>query len=230
MGRRDPSGFVVVDKEPGLDLPRFVARCRRALRPASSGAMPDPSDSRRHGIPSRRTRPGHKTLRFLTALGKQYEDRGRSGHGHLDPDASGEVTGTWDMDSRHTHDVRRATRHPHRGHRARSRPMVSPSRSPAVRSTRWRAPGSRLGPPPVPWTVDRFDVLAAGRSPGSYRVVRRVLVGNLRPDPGCRSRRCSRRRSPSAAPYAGTRAGSFGGQEAHRLDEIRPHILTPVQR
>ncbi|MHB8594849.1 MAG: tRNA pseudouridine(55) synthase TruB, partial [Acidimicrobiales bacterium] len=98
--RRDPTdgptGMVVVDKEAGWTSHDVVARCRRTFgqrRVGHAGTLdPDATGVLLVGL-GRFTR----MLRFLTALGKSYEAEVVLGVSTSTLDASGEVTGRWDM-------------------------------------------------------------------------------------------------------------------------------------
>src|ERR1700722_6902214 len=100
------NGMVVVDKEPGWTSHDVVARCRRIFgqrRVGHAGTLdPDATGILLVGV-GRVTR----TLRFLTALGKQYEGEVVLGKATSTLDASGEVTGTWDMSAVTLADVQR---------------------------------------------------------------------------------------------------------------------------
>jgi tRNA pseudouridine55 synthase len=218
---------VVVDKEPGWTSHDVVARCRRLFgqrRVGHAGTLdPDATGILLVGL-GRVTR----TLRFLTALGKQYEAEVVLGTATSTLDASGEVTGTWDMTAVTLTDVRRATA-TLTGDIEQIPPMVSAVKIAGRRLHEMARAGLEVDRPPRPVTVDRFDVLAPGDTPGSYRVVVecssgtyvRTLAADLGAALGGGAHLRALRR---------TRAGSFGVEEAHRLDELTAaHILTPVQ-
>src|ERR1700722_9398400 len=106
-GEDGPIGLVVVDKEPGWTSHDVVARCRRLFgqrRVGHAGTLdPDATGILLVGL-GRVTR----TLRFLTALGKQYEAEVVLGTATSTLDASGDVLETWDMSEVTLTDVRRA--------------------------------------------------------------------------------------------------------------------------
>ena len=91
---------MVVDKEAGWTSHDVVARCRRIFgqrRVGHAGTLdPDATGVLLVGL-GRATR----LLRFLTALPKTYEAEVVLGTATSTLDASGEVTGTWDMDGGH---------------------------------------------------------------------------------------------------------------------------------
>ena len=104
----DPvTGLVVVDKEAGWTSHDVVARCRRIFgqrRVGHAGTLdPDATGVLLVGL-GRATR----LMRFLTALPKTYEAEVVLGTATSTLDASGEVTGTWDMDGVTLAEVRAA--------------------------------------------------------------------------------------------------------------------------
>src|SRR5580698_6906447 len=90
------TGLVVVDKEPGWTSHDVVARCRRLFgqrRVGHAGTLdPDASGVLLVGL-GRFTR----MLRFVQGLQKSYVGEVVLGTSTSTLDASGEVTGTWDM-------------------------------------------------------------------------------------------------------------------------------------
>jgi tRNA pseudouridine55 synthase len=226
-GEDGPIGLVVVDKEPGWTSHDVVARCRRLFgqrRVGHAGTLdPDATGILLVGL-GRVTR----TLRFLTALGKQYEAEVVLGTATSTLDASGEVTGTWDMTEVTLADVRRAAA-TLTGAIEQIPPMVSAVKIAGRRLHDMARAGLEVDRPPRPVTVERFDVLGPGATPGSFRVVVacssgtyvRTLAADLGAALGGGAHLRALRR---------TRVGSFGLDEAHRLDELTAaHILTPVQ-
>jgi len=222
-----PIGLVVVDKEPGWTSHDVVARCRRLFgqrRVGHAGTLdPDATGILLVGI-GRVTR----TLRFLTALGKQYEGEVVLGTATSTLDASGEVTGTWDMDGVTLADVRRAAV-AFTGDIEQVPPMVSAVQIGGRRLHELARAGVEVDRPARPVTVTRFDVLGPGDAPGSFRVVVecssgtyiRVLAADVGAALGGGAHLRHLRR---------TRVGSFSVADARRLEELTPaHILTPVQ-
>ena len=98
---------MVVDKEAGWTSHDVVARCRRIFgqqRVGHAGTLdPDATGVLLVGL-GRATR----LMRFLTALPKTYEAEVVLGTATSTLDASGEVTGTWDMDGVSLAEVREA--------------------------------------------------------------------------------------------------------------------------
>jgi tRNA pseudouridine55 synthase len=225
-GEEGPIGLVVVDKEPGWTSHDVVARCRRTFgqrRVGHAGTLdPDATGLLLVGL-GRVTR----TLRFLTALGKRYEAEVVLGTATTTLDSSGEVTGTWDMTEVTLADLRRAAA-TLTGPIEQVPPMVSAVKIGGRRLHDLARAGEEVERPPRPVTVDRFDV-DPGDGAGVYRVVVecssgtyvRTLAADLGTALGGGAHLRALRR---------TRVGSFGLDDAHRLDELTPaHILTPVQ-
>jgi tRNA pseudouridine55 synthase len=222
-----PIGLVVVDKEPGWTSHDVVARCRRLFgqrRVGHAGTLdPDATGILLLGL-GRVTR----TLRFLTALGKQYEAEVVLGTATTTLDSSGEVVGTWDMTEVTLTDVRTAAA-TLTGVIDQVPPMVSALKVGGRRLHELARAGVEVERAPRPVTVDRFDVLPSVETPGVYRIVVecssgtyvRTLAADLGTALGGGAHLRNLRR---------TRVGSFGLEEAHHLDELtEAHILTPVQ-
>jgi tRNA pseudouridine55 synthase len=226
-GEQGPIGLVVVDKEPGWTSHDVVARCRRLFgqrRVGHAGTLdPDATGVLLVGL-GRVTR----TLRFLTALGKQYEAEVVLGTATSTLDASGDVVGTWDMSHVTLPDVQAAAL-TLTGDIEQVPPMVSAVKIGGRRLHELARAGVEVDRPPRPVTVSRFDVTAAPDAPGVFRIVVecssgtyiRVLAADLGAALGGGAHLRALRR---------TRVGSFGSEEACRLDELTPaRILTPVQ-
>ena len=132
------SGLVVVDKEAGWTSHDAVARCRRIFgqrRVGHAGTLdPDATGVLLVGL-GRATR----LLRFLTALPKTYTTDIVLGTATSTLDASGEVTGTYDMSRVTLEAVRARGRGADGGDRAGAADGVG-------RQGRWAAP-PRPGPP-----------------------------------------------------------------------------------
>ncbi len=226
-GEDGPIGLVVVDKEPGWTSHDVVARCRRLFgqrRVGHAGTLdPDATGVLLLGL-GRVTR----TLRFLTALGKRYEAEVVLGTATSTLDASGEVVGTWDMTGVTLADVQRVAA-TLTGPIQQVPPMVSAVKVGGRRLHELARAGVEVPRAAHPVTVDRFDVFESGDAPGVYRVVVecssgtyvRVLAADLGAALGGGAHLRALRR---------TRVGSFGQEEARRLDELtEARILTPVQ-
>jgi tRNA pseudouridine55 synthase len=226
-GEDGPIGLVVVDKEPGWTSHDVVARCRRLFgqrRVGHAGTLdPDATGILLVGL-GRVTR----TLRYLTALGKQYEAEVVLGTATSTLDASGEIVGTWDMTQVTLADVRGAAV-TLTGRIEQIPPMVSAVKVGGRRLHELARAGIEVERTARPVTVDRFEILPSGQTPGTYPVVVecssgtyvRVLAADLGAALGGGAHLQALRR---------TRVGSFGVEEAHRLDELtEAHILSPVQ-
>jgi tRNA pseudouridine55 synthase len=168
-GEDGPIGLVVVDKEPGWTSHDVVARCRRLFgqrRVGHAGTLdPDATGILLVGL-GRVTR----TLRFLTALGKQYEAEVVLGSATSTLDASGDVVGTWDMSSVTLADVQGGAT-ALTGLIEQIPPMVSAVKVGGRRLHELARAGVEVERAARPVTVDRFDVVGPGDTPGAYRVV-----------------------------------------------------------
>ena len=89
-------GWLPVDKPAGWTSHDVVARCRKLLgeRRVGHGGTLDPDAT---GLLLVGVGRATRLLRFLTALPKGYEGELVLGTATTTLDASGEVTGTWDM-------------------------------------------------------------------------------------------------------------------------------------
>ena len=183
----DPvTGLVVVDKEAGWTSHDVVARCRRIFgqrRVGHAGTLdPDATGVLLVGL-GRATR----LLRFLTALPKSYEGEVVLGTATSTLDASGEVTGTWDMDGVSLAEVRAAAASLDRADRA--------GPADGVRGQGGRPPPARAGP--------RGDRGRAGGAAGHRLPIRRRTRAGSR---GCSGSRWTARRAPTSGCWPPTRA------------------------
>jgi len=221
-------GLVVVDKEAGWTSHDVVARCRRLFgqrRVGHAGTLdPDATGVLLVGL-GRFTR----MLRFLGSLEKSYEGEVVLGTATATLDASGEVTGTWDMGGVTLGDVRRAATSL-TGVVEQVPPMVSARKVGGRRLHELARAGVEVERVARPVTVARFDVEPApSGEAGVYRVAVdcstgtyvRVLAADLGAALGGGAHLRNLRR---------TRIGSFGLDGAHTLEELAPaHVLTPAQ-
>ena len=220
-----PIGLVVVDKEPGWTSHDVVARCRRTFgerRVGHAGTLdPDATGVLLVGV-GRFTR----MLRFLTALGKSYEGEVVLGTATSTLDASGEVTGTWDMTSVTLEDVRKAATSL-TGVIEQVPPMVSARKVGGRRLHQLARAGEEVERQPRTVEVSRFDVEPAG-SPGAFHVrvdcssgtYVRVLAADLGAALGGGAHLRGLRR---------TRVGSFTVHDARRVGELdAARVLTPA--
>ncbi len=150
------SGFVVVDKEAGWTSHDVVARCRRIFgqrRVGHAGTLdPDATGVLLVGL-GRATR----LMRFLTGLPKTYRAEVVLGVATSTLDASGEVTGTWDMSAVALDDVRQAAAGL-TGAIAQVPPMVSAVKVDGRRLHTLARQGIEIERAARPITVYRFDV------------------------------------------------------------------------
>jgi tRNA pseudouridine55 synthase len=220
------TGLVVVDKEAGWTSHDVVARCRRIFgqrRVGHAGTLdPDATGVLLVGL-GRATR----LMRFLTALPKTYEAEVVLGTATSTLDASGEVTGTWDMDGVSLAEVRAAAAGL-TGDIEQVPPMVSAVKIGGRRLHALAREGIEVDRPPRPVSVYRFDV-SPGLTPGVFRIevecssgtYVRVLAGDLGTALGGGAHLRNLRR---------TRIGSFSAEDARLVDELTPAlVLTPAQ-
>jgi tRNA pseudouridine55 synthase len=220
------TGVAVVDKEAGWTSHDVVARCRRIYgqrRVGHAGTLdPDATGVLLVGL-GRATR----LLRFLTALPKTYQAEVILGTATSTLDASGDVTGTWDMDGVSLADVRAAAVGL-TGPIEQIPPMVSAVKVGGQRLHNLARAGIEVERAPRPVTVHRFEV-DEGSAPGSFRIevecssgtYVRVLAADLGTRLGGGAHLADLRR---------TRIGSFTTEEARPVDELTPAvILTPAQ-
>jgi tRNA pseudouridine55 synthase len=221
-------GMVVVDKEAGWTSHDAVARCRRIFsqrRVGHAGTLdPDATGVLLVGL-GRFTR----LLRFLTGLPKSYEAEVVLGRATSTLDASGEVTGTWDMSGVDLADVRKAAA-TLTGVVDQVPPMVSARKVGGRRLHELARAGIEVERAARPVTVARFDVDPAPEGePGGFRIevdcstgtYVRVLAADLGEALGGGAHLRNLRR---------TRIGSFGVDEARTLGAVTTvHVLTPAQ-
>ncbi len=220
------TGVAVVDKEAGWTSHDVVARCRRIYgqrRVGHAGTLdPDATGVLLVGL-GRATR----LLRFLTALPKTYQAEVILGTATSTLDASGDVTGTWDMGGVSLADVRAAAVGL-TGPIEQIPPMVSAVKVGGQRLHNLARAGIEVERAARPVTVHRFEV-DHGSAPGSFRIevecssgtYVRVLAADLGTRLGGGAHLADLRR---------TRIGSFTTEEARPVDELTPAvILTPAQ-
>lgn len=162
MGRRGrsatagPDGVAVVDKPAGWTSHDVVAKSRGLLgtrKVGHSGTLdPDATGVLVLGV-GRATR----LLTFLSGLDKRYVGEVVLGTATSTLDASGEVTGTWDMAGVGLDDVRRAAAGL-TGDIDQVPPMVSAKRVEGRRLHELARQGVEVERPPVRVRVDRFEV------------------------------------------------------------------------
>lgn len=225
-GPEPASGLVVVDKEADWTSHDVVARCRRIFgqrRVGHAGTLdPDATGVLLVGL-GRATR----LLRFLTALPKTYEGEVVLGTSTSTLDASGEVTGQWEMEDVSLDEVRSAAE-ALTGPILQVPPMVSAVKVGGQRLHALARAGVEVEREPRPVTVHRFDV-EQGTSPGVFDInvecssgtYIRVLAADLGTSLGGGAHLRHLRR---------TRIGSFSVEDAALIDELTPAmLLTPAQ-
>ena len=168
-----------------------------------------------------------RLMRFLTALPKTYEAEVVLGTSTSTLDASGEVTGTWDMDGTTLVEVRAAAGSL-TGPIEQVPPMVSAVKVGGQRLHTLARAGIEVERAPRPVSVYRFDV-HPGMTPGVFRIevecssgtYVRVLASDLGQALGGGAHLRNLRR---------TRIGSFSTGEARPVEELTAAaVLTPAQ-
>jgi tRNA pseudouridine55 synthase len=168
-----------------------------------------------------------RLMRFLTALPKTYHAEVVLGTSTSTLDASGEVTGTWDMDRVTLADVRAAAGSL-TGSIEQIPPMVSALKVGGQRLHALARQGIEVERAARPVTVHRF-VVAPGLAPGVFRIevecssgtYVRVLAADLGSALGGGAHLQHLRR---------TRIGSFSVKDGRLVDELTPAaVLTPAQ-
>jgi tRNA pseudouridine55 synthase len=157
-------GLVVVDKPSGMTSHDVVGRCRRIFgqrRVGHAGTLdPDATGVLLVGLGQ-----ATRLLQWLSGLAKSYEAEVVCGIATSSLDASGEVTGQWDMSGVNLDDVRRVAAHL-TGEIDQVPPMVSAIRIGGRRLHQLAREGVVVDRPPRRVTVQRFDV-AEAESTGS---------------------------------------------------------------
>lgn len=220
------SGLVVVDKAAGWTSHDVVARCRTIFgqrRVGHAGTLdPDATGVLLVGL-GRVTR----LLRFLTALPKTYTTDIVLGTATSTLDASGSVTGTFDMRGVSAADVAAAAS-ALTGEIEQVPPMVSAVKVEGRRLHELAREGVEVERRPRPVTVYRFDTEPDPDRPGVYRAVVecssgtyvRVLADDLGRALGGGAHLDHLRR---------TRIGSFGEADMRPLESVGPDaVLSPA--
>ncbi|HEV3368107.1 MAG TPA: tRNA pseudouridine(55) synthase TruB [Acidimicrobiales bacterium] len=221
------TGLVVVDKEAGWTSHDVVAQCRRIFgqrRVGHAGTLdPDATGVLLVGL-GRATR----LLRFLTPLPKTYVAEIVLGTATSTLDASGEVTGTWDMSAVTPARVQAAA-DDLTGAIEQVPPMVSAVKIEGRRLHELARQGIDVERPPRPVTVYRFDTEPDPGRPNVYRATIECSSGTyvrtLADDMGA---------ALGGGAHIGTlrriRIGSFGPDDMRLLDRIdHDAILTTAQ-
>ncbi len=221
------TGLVVVDKEAGWTSHDVVARCRRVFgqRRAGHAGTLDPDAT---GVLLVALGRATRLVRFLTPLPKTYTADIVLGTATSTLDASGDVTGTFDM-SHVTPAMVREAAAGLTGEVEQVPPMVSAVKVGGRRLHRLAREGQEVERAPRPVTVYRFDTESDPTRPSVYRALVecssgtyvRVLAHDLGLALGGGAHVASLRR---------TRVGSFGETEMHPLARLGPDdVLTPAE-
>jgi tRNA pseudouridine55 synthase len=149
-------GWLPVDKPAGWTSHDVVARCRKLLgeRRVGHGGTLDPDAT---GLLLIGVGRATRLLRFLTALPKAYEGELALGTATSTLDASGEVTGTWDMSSVGAGDVAAAAQRL-TGPQQQIPPMVSAVQVGGRRLHELAREGRTVDRPARAVVVERFTV------------------------------------------------------------------------
>jgi tRNA pseudouridine55 synthase len=169
-GRREPGpvvdGLVVIDKPPGWTSHDVVARCRKVFgqkKVGHAGTLdPDATGVLLVGLGQ-----ATRLLRFLTDWPKSYRGQIVLGVATSSLDASGEVTGRWNMRSVTLADAEAAAEKL-TGPIAQIPPMVSAIKIGGRRLHELAREGVVVDRPPRPVTVTRFALAAADTDPGPH--------------------------------------------------------------
>ncbi|MGH9231319.1 MAG: tRNA pseudouridine(55) synthase TruB, partial [Acidimicrobiales bacterium] len=221
-----PAGVAVVDKPPGWTSHDVVAKARGLLgtrKVGHSGTLdPDATGVLVLGV-GRATR----LLTYISGLDKSYAGEVVLGTATSTLDASGEVTGTWDMSGVGLADVRAAAAGL-TGDQRQVPPMVSAKQVGGRRLHELARAGVEVEREPVPVHVSRFDVgkpvaqdvfpVSVTCSSGTYV---RALAADLGAALGGGAHLRGLRR---------TAVGPFGEEEALPLEALAvDRLLPPVE-
>ena len=221
------TGLVVIDKEAGWTSHDVVARCRRVFgqrRVGHAGTLdPDATGVLLVGL-GRATR----LLRFLTALPKTYVAEIILGTATSTLDASGEVTGEWDMSHVTAADVHAAAAGL-TGTIEQVPPMVSAIKIGGRRLHELARQGIEVDRPARSVQVYRFDVEPDAARPNVYRAEVECSSGTY-----IRSLALDLGTALGGGAHVGTlrrtRIGSFGESEMRPLELLSDDaVLTPAQ-
>jgi tRNA pseudouridine55 synthase len=232
MGRRGPSGtsgphgVAVVDKPAGWTSHDVVAKARGLLgtrKVGHSGTLdPDATGVLVLGV-GRATR----LLTYLSGLDKRYVGEVVLGTATSTLDASGEVTGTWDMSTTTVDDVRRAAR-TLTGDILQVPPMVSAKKVDGRRLHELAREGIEVERAPVAVRVDRFEVgdaIGSGVHPIDVTCSAGTYIRSLAADVGTALGGGAHLRA-----LRRVAVGPYGIDEATPLDRLGPeHLLPPVE-
>lgn len=216
-------GWLPVDKPAGWTSHDVVARCRRLLgqRRVGHGGTLDPDAT---GLLLVGVGRATRLLRFLTALPKVYEGELVLGTATTTLDASGAVTGTWDMGAVTPGDVAAAAERL-TGPQLQVPPMVSAVQVGGRRLHELAREGRTVDRPARPVHIERFSVTPAGGSAYGFEVACssgtyvRSLVDDLGRALGGGAHLSRLRR---------TAVGPFPVSDSVPLDAVGPDALRPA--
>lgn len=232
MGRRGrsgpagPDGIAIVDKPAGWTSHDVVAKARGLLgtrKVGHSGTLdPDATGVLVLGV-GRATR----LLTFLSGLGKRYVGEVVLGTSTTTLDASGEVTGTWDMSHVDVEDVRRAATGL-TGHIDQVPPMVSAKKVDGRRLHELAREGIEVERASVPVRVEAFEVgeaVAPGVFPIDVTCSSGTYIRSLAADLGTALGGGAHLRA-----LRRLAVGPYGLDEAVPLEQLAPdRLLPPVE-
>jgi len=224
-GVDDPGGFVVVDKQAGWTSHDVVARCRRLLgtRKVGHAGTLDPDAT---GVLIVGVGRGTRLLRFATALPKTYIAEIVLGVTTSTLDASGEVTGHFEMGGVTLAEVREAARSL-TGRIEQVPPMVSAVKVGGRRLHELAREGIEVARAPRGVEVFRFEVFETGES-DCYRVLVECSSGTyvrvLAADLGSRLGGGAHLRALRRVSI-----GSFNDLEALALEAVAPERVRPLE-
>jgi len=229
MGRRGapggPDGLAVVDKEAGWTSHDVVAKARGLLgtrKVGHSGTLdPDATGVLLLGV-GKVTR----LLRYLGLPSKTYTGVVVLGRATSTLDASGEVTGTWDMSGVRLADVQAAAE-PLTGDILQVPPMVSAIQVDGRRLHQLAREGIEIEREPRPVTVHRFvvdDETEPGHFPIEVTCSSGTYIRSLAADLGTALGGGAHLRD-----LRRTAIGSFSATDGVPIDDLTPdHLLTPA--
>jgi tRNA pseudouridine55 synthase len=224
-GVDDPGGFVVVDKQAGWTSHDVVARCRRLLgtRKVGHAGTLDPDAT---GVLIVGVGRGTRLLRFATALRKTYVAEIVLGVTTSSLDASGEVTGHFEMGAVSLAEVREAARSL-TGRIEQIPPMVSAVKVGGRRLHELAREGIEVARAPRGVEIFRFEVFETGES-DCYRVLVECSSGTyvrvLAADLGSRLGGGAHLRALRRVSI-----GSFNDLEALALETVAPERVRPLE-
>ena len=219
-------GLLVVDKPAGITSHDVVARCRRIFgqRRVGHGGTLDPDAT---GVLLVGLGRATRLLRFLSELPKSYEGEVVLGVATSTLDASGEVTGRWDMSGVTVADVQAAAAR-FRGEIDQVPPMVSAVQVGGRRLHELAREGIEVEREPRRVTVYAIDIepAEAAGDPGVFHIRVTCSAGtyvrSLAADLGAALGGGAHLRALRRAAV-----GPFSTAEARPLDEVGPSDVLP---